>query len=154
MKKLFFTLPLVFVFFLSLVNHSFAQQGSVSATVRPNPLEVEVFAPSGVTVGQWFEIKAEVSNLGMERISRAFTTLNTSPELNVRGSEKKNLGSLPSGGTKTVKWRVKVDSSGNYITTVEAKGKLLGEEILASDSVKIFATGSLSVLFFRLIFGG
>ena len=93
MKKLVI-LPIALVFLLVLARSSFAQTATLTATVRVNPLEVEIIAPSEVPVGKWFEIKAEVSNLGTERISRAFATLNTSPEFNVRGSEKKNFGSL------------------------------------------------------------
>lgn len=142
MKKLFI-LPVVLVYLLVAAGFAFAQTASLTATVRINPLEVEIIAPSEVPVGEWFEIKAEVSNLGTERISRAFVTLNTSPEFNIRGSEKKNLGNLPSGKTKTVKWRVRVGSSGRYIATVEAKGNLAGEEISASDTTNISVAGSL-----------
>ena len=152
-RKLRFILPMVLVYLLVGVGSAFAQSATLTATVRVNPLKVEVIAPNTVTVGKWFEIKAEVSNLGTERISRAFATLSAHPEINIRGSERKNLGSLPSGGTKTIKWRVKVDSLGNYIVTVEAKGILAGEEIFASDTIVIFTTDSLGAFFFRLIFG-
>ena len=121
--------------------------------MRVNPLKVEVIAPGVVTAGEWFDIKAEVSNLGTERISRAFATLNTAPGINVRGNVKRRLGSLPPGKTKTIKWRVKVDSPENYIVTVEAKGNLAGEEIVASDTDMISATGSLGGFLFKLIFG-
>ncbi|MCH7730640.1 hypothetical protein IID21_03895 [Patescibacteria group bacterium] len=152
MKKLF-VLPLALVCLFGAAGSALAQSATLTATVRVNPLKVEVTAPGVVTVGEWFDIKAEVSNLGTERISRAFATLNTSPEINVRGNVKKRFGSLPPGGTKTIKWRVKVDSPGNYIVTVEAKGNLAGEEIVASDTDTISATGSLGAFLFRLIFG-
>ena len=152
MKKLF-VLPLALICLFGAAGFTLAQSTTLTATVRVNPLKVEVTAPGVVTVGEWFDIKAEVSNLGTERISRAFATLNTSPGINVRGSEKKNFGNLPSGKTKTIKWRVKVDSPENYIVTVEAKGNLAGEEIVASDTDMISATGSLGGFLFKLIFG-
>ncbi len=151
MKK--FTLPLVFVFFLSFANHSFAQEGTVSATVRPNPLEVIITASSTAIVGDWFEIKAEVSNQGDITIDKVSTTVNLPSGISIRGL-KKRLGNIPPGDMKAVTWLVRAKNPGVYIIQVEAKGKLLGEEISASDSANISATGFLGVFFFRLIFGG
>ena len=152
-RKLRFILPMALVYLLVGVGSAFAQSATLTATVRVNPLKVKIIGPSSVSVGQWFDIKAEVSNLGTERISRAFATLSAHPEINIRGSERKNVGSLPSGGTKTIKWRVKADSSVNYVIIVEAKGNLAGEEIAASDTISISAFGSLGAFLFRLIFG-
>ncbi len=110
MRKLFI-LSIMLVYLLAAGGTVYAQSASLNATVRINPLEVKVSSPTNISAGQWFEVKAEVSNLGTERISRTFATLNTSPGFIVRGREKKSLGSLPSGGTKTVRWRVRADSS-------------------------------------------
>ena len=152
MKKLFI-LSAIFSTLLFIPRLVSAQSATLTATVRVNPLEVEVIAPDTITVGEWFDISAEVSNLGTERVRRAYTILSTPPEISVRGSGRKNLGNLPSGGVKTVKWKVKVGSSGNYLTTVEAKGNLAGEEIVASDTIMISTIGPLLARFFRLIFG-
>ena len=153
MKKFFLTLPLVFVFLLSFANYSFAQEGIVSATVRPNPLEVKLTFPSSVLVGEWFEVEAEVSNQGDITVSRVFATVNLPSGMSVRGL-KKRLGDLAPSEKKVIKWMVKANKPGNYVVQVEVKGKLLGEEISSSVSTSnIFATGSLGAFLLRLIFG-
>ena len=68
---------------------AFAQSATLTATARVNPLEVEVIAPNGVTVGEWFEITANISNLGGETITKAYATIHTDPKLTVRGKKKK-----------------------------------------------------------------
>ena len=151
MKKIFFTFPLVLVLFLSFNGHSFAQGGIVSATVRPNPLEVKLTFPSAVPVGEWFEVTAEVSNKGDLGISKVSASLDVSSGISVRG-KKKRLGNLAAGEKKVVKWMIKVRRPGNYVAQVEAKGILLGEDILALDSSNTTALGSLGGFFFRLIF--
>jgi len=130
-----------------------AQSGTVTATVRPNPLEVSVSAPSPVAVGQWFDISADVSNLGSERIRQTVATLNTPSELQVRGNNRKGLGNLGSGQTKIARWQARVNTSGNFVVQVEASGNLAGEQISASDTQPISAVGSLGHFLFRLIFG-
>ncbi len=151
MKKIFITFPLVLVLFLSFTGHSFAQEGTVSATVRPNPLEVNLTFPSAVPVGEWFEVTAEVSNKGDLGISKVSASLDVSSGISVRG-KKKRLGNLAAGEKKVVKWMIKVRRPGNYVAQAEAKGILLGEDILALDSSNTTALGSLGGFFFRLIF--
>lgn len=129
-----------------------AQSGLVVATVRPNPLEVSISAPSGVTVGQWFDVSADITNLGQDTITKTIATLNTPTEFQVKGQRKK-IGNLASHETKTVTWQVKANASGNFVITAEATGNLAGETISASDSTLITATGTLGVLLFRLLFG-
>jgi len=151
-KKLRFTLPLVFVFFLSFVGYPFAQEGTVSATVRPNPLEVKLTFLSAIPVGEWFEVTAAVSNQGDIVVSKASATINLHSGMRVRGLRKR-LGNFASGEEKVVTWLVRAKNPGEYIIQVEAKGKLLGEEISASDSANISVTGSLGAFLLRLIFG-
>ncbi len=153
MKKLFFTLPLVFVFFFSITSRSLAQEGTVSATVRPNPLEVIITSSSTAPVGEWFEVTAAVSNQGDIAVSKASATINLHSGIRVRGL-KKRLGDLAPGEKKAVTWLVRANKPGGYVIQVEASGKLGGEEIFASDTAIISATGSLGAFFFRLIFGG
>jgi len=151
-KKLFFTLPLVLVFFFSVTGYSFAQGGIVSATVRPNPLEVKLTFPSAVPVGEWVEVTAEVSNKGDLVISKVSASLDVSSGISVRG-KKKRLGNFSPSEEKVVKWMIKVRRPGNYVAQAEAKGVLLGEDISALDSSNTTALGSLGGFFFRLIFG-
>jgi len=128
-----------------------AQGGVVTATVRPNPLKVSVSAQSSVTVGQWFDISADVTNLGDLTITSTVATISSSTELTVKGPKKK-IGNLAGGQTKTVTWRAKANNSGTFIIQVEATGNLADEQISSSDSLNISAVASLSHFLLRLIF--
>ena len=153
--KRFFILPMALVCLLVVAGSAFAQSVTLTATVRANPLEVEVIAPNTVVVGEWFEITADISNLGGETITKAYATIHKSPKLTVR-RKKKKVGTLEAGQTKTITWLAKVRSSGNFIIYVEATGELAGEKISASDTdtmvVDIITSSSVWFLgsFFRL----
>lgn len=151
MKRLF-ALPILLVYLFVAASPTIAQTGTVSATVRPNPLKVEITVPANIIVGQWFEVSAEVSNLGSETVRSTKATINTPSGVKVRG-KRKGLGNLRPGETKIASWQVKVSDSGNFIIQVEATGKLLGEDISASGSTTISTAGSLGFFLFRLIFG-
>lgn len=151
-------LPLVvglfFSWFFSSQSQVFAQTASLVATVRVNPLEVEVNTPPKVVVREWFTIRVSVSNRGSETIQKTTATLNTPTEIVVRGKDKK-LGDLGLGETKTVSWQAKANSSGNFVILAEVTGNLAGEIISASDTTMISAdlsTNSLVTRLRRLIF--
>lgn len=129
-----------------------AQSGVVTATVRPNPLAVVVSVPGTVVVGQWFDISADVANLGEQNISSTVATVHAPTEVTIKGPKKK-VGDLAGGQTKTVTWRAKANSSGNFVIQVEASGNLAGEQIFSSDSVIISAVNSLAFFLLRLIPG-
>lgn len=156
MKKLFRllgSLPLVFVFFLSFANYSFAQEGIVSATVRPNPLEVKISAPAVVNVGQWFDINVDVTNFGTETINDVVVVINNPQGLSVKGKKSIALGNLLPGETKPFSWEAKVSQPLDYIVQVEATGLLSGEVVTNSDTVVILTSGSLGAFLLKLIFG-
>ncbi len=115
-----------------------AQSAILTATVRPNPLEVKITAPSDVAVGQWFNISADVTNLGDQSITGVKAIIQAPTGVTVNG-QKKEVGTLAGGQTKTVTWRAKANDSGNFIIQVEASGNLAGEQISSSDSVLIHA---------------
>ena len=151
MKYLSLPVILLAVFLVTAVP-SFAQSAVLTATVRPNPLKVEITAPSNVSVGKWFDINAEITNFGTEIVTKTTVTLNSPRELRVR-NKKKRIGNLASGETISLKWQVKAKSEGNFIVLVEASGRLAGEKISASDSKIIKADDSIILSLFRMIFG-
>ena len=151
MKYLSLPISLLAVFLVTAVP-SFAQSAVLTATVRPNPLKVEITAPSNVSVGKWFDINAEITNFGTEIVTKTTVTLNSPRELRVR-NKKKRIGNLASGETISLKWQVKAKSEGNFIVLVEASGRLAGEKISASDSKIIKADDSIILSLFRMIFG-
>lgn len=140
------------IYFFAAVGSVFAQSASLTATVQINPLEVEVAAQNIVTVGEWFEIKADISNLGEETVSKTTVLINTPSELRTRG-RRKRIGNLAPGVTEAVIWEAMANRPGNFVIQVEATSELGGEKISASDSINISATGSLGAFFIRLIFG-
>lgn len=146
-----FAISLV-LFVASSLGSVYAQSGVVTATVRPNPLEVSVSAPGGVVVGQWFDINADVANLGDQSITGIEAIIQTPTEVTVKG-QKKKVGTLAGSQTKTVTWRAKANSSGNFVIQVEASGNLAGEQISSFDSVLISAVNSLAFFLLRLIPG-
>ncbi len=148
----FLSLPAVLVAALLMVAApSFAQSGTVTVTVRPNPLDVQVAAPENVVVGQWFEIEVAVFNKGAQSITKTSAKIHTPSELKVRG-KKKRIGTLPAGQTKII-WQAKANNSGdNLIIQVDVEGFLDGEKITAGDTAMVSATGSILLFLFRLLF--
>lgn len=128
-----------------------AQSGVVTATVRPNPLAVVVSAPGTAVVGQWFDISANITNLGNQNISSTVATVHSPTEVTIKGGQKKKIGNLAGGQTKTVTWRAKASSSGKFVIQVEASGNLAGEQISSFDSTVISAVGFLAHLLLRII---
>ena len=150
------TLGVIAISLLLFVAASFgsvhAQSGVVTATVRPNPLKVSVSPPGTVVVGQWFDISADIINLGSQTITGTTATIHTPTEITVKGPKKK-IGNLAGGQSKTVTWRAKANSSGNFVIQVEALCNLAGEQISSFDSVLISAVNSLAFFLLRLIPG-
>lgn len=152
MRSLFSLSILLLLFLFGGVSSVLAQSGTVTATVRPNPLKVTVSAPPTVQVGQWFDVTADISNLGSDTVAKATATIFTPTNMSVKG-QKKKVGDVSGGQTKTVTWRAKANSPDTFVIQVEVTGDLLGEQISASGSAVIGATGSLARQFLRLIFG-
>ena len=148
-------LGLLFFCFSSGQGPVLAQTASLVATVRINPLEIEVTAPLNVVVGEWFTVSVSVFNRGSETIWKAIATLEAPTGIVVRGKNKK-LGNLEPGEIKTVFWQAKANKAGNFIILAKVTGNLVGEQISASDTTTISASStsrfSLISLFRRLIF--
>ena len=88
MKYLSLPIILLAVFLVTAVP-SFAQSAVLTATVRPNPLKVEITTPtSSVSVGKWFDINAEITNFGTEIVTKTTVTLNSPRELRVRNKKQ------------------------------------------------------------------
>lgn len=138
--KTILVLPLVlgplFSWFLPKQNRVSAQTASLVATVRLNGLEVKVFAPSFVKVGEQFRIRATVSNLGRAKIKKAKAEISLDPGLDLRGNFKRKLGVILATESRAVFWRVTARQEGRYVVLVEALGieEEAGNLVEASDS--------------------
>ena len=145
-------LPIIALTALSLaVGPSFAQSGTVTATVRPNPLDVEVAAPSQVTVREWSDIEVIIKNKGSTPITKTSAKIHSSSGFSVKGRSKK-VGTLGPGETAKIMVLAKANHAGNYIIQVDVQGFLEGEKISSGDSALIVATGSILPSWLRFLF--
>ncbi len=150
----FLSLPTVLVAVLLMVAAPvFAQSATLVATVRPNPLEVEISAPGSVPVGKWFEIKATISNQGSVAVTKTSAKIHKSSTLSIRG-KKKRIGNLDPGSPQTITWQAKANQTGKFVILVEVEGVLEGEKISASNATVILATGSILLFWLGVLFGG
>lgn len=131
-----------------------AQSATLTATVKINPLDIQVFAPTNVVVGEWFDIKADITNRGSQIVNKTFAKANVPSGLSVRGKKKK-IGVLGARETKTIIWRAKATRTDtNLLIQIDVNGTLMDEEISASSDSKIILASQTIVFFlFRLIFG-
>lgn len=118
-------LPLVlglsFSSFSSLVFAS--QTGTVVATVRINPLKLEVSVPFLVFEQQRFKVKAKVQNLGETKIEKAKAEIFLPEGLHlISPKSRQNLGTLAPHRTKWRTWWVRATREGEYAVLVEAWG--------------------------------
>ncbi len=140
-----FTLMLL----LASAGSALAQTAGVNATVRVNPLEVEIVSPDDVEFGQWFSLEVHVRNLGAEPVNNTRLEINGSQKISIRGRKKMILGVLNSNQKEIVVFQVRANLPGEYVVQAEATGDQLGQEISASDATVISVTGTLGM---KLIF--
>lgn len=153
MRKLLGLLSLVLIAFVVATTPAVAQSGVVTATVRPNPLQVEVEAPAVVNVGTWFDIDVTITNLGAETVTKLNAEIYTPAEITARG-KKKRIGNLGAGESQTVSWRAKATSSGSdLIVQISVKGILNNQEIIVEETTMISPSGSLAFFWRRWFFG-
>ena len=99
-------------------------QGSVTATVKVNPLVVSLTAPSEASVGEEFTVQATVGNLGSSRIRRVTATIHLPPTdlLEVRGPDTHRLRPLGPFGSRSTEWQLTALQSGGFVLMVTASG--------------------------------
>ncbi len=141
-----FTLMLL----LASAGSALAQTAGVNATVKVNPLEVEIVSPNEVEFGQWFSLEVHVRNLGAEPVNNTTLEINGSQKISIRGRKRVNLGNLAANQKKLVTFQAKANTPGEYIIQVEVNGMLIGQEITASDTTVISSTGTLGMKFLFL----
>jgi len=129
-KPLIFTLCLLVgcLTFLLPVRVKADDEGSLSATVTvlPSPLVVTVSAPSSVSVGEHFKVKATIENRGEANIKKAVVTISFDPGEGltlVRRNAEQTIGVIPLHKEKSAYWLVKADLVGTYAIRVLASGE-------------------------------
>lgn len=161
--KTILVLPLVLgLLFSSVSSLIFASQtGTLVATVRINPLEVEVTAPSSVSLGERFKVEATVKNSGDTKIKKTKieiflnSELNLDSGLNLKGNTERKRGVVLAKDSKTAFWWVTAEKTGIYVISVEASGieEETGDLVEASGStiVEVEVEAQASTSFWSLI---
>ncbi len=103
-------------------NQLWAQTASLVATVRINPLEVEVTAPSPVILGERLKVEVIVKNLGETKIKKTRVEIFLDPGLSLKRNPVRKMGVIPEKGSKTASWRVTAEEMGSHVILVEASG--------------------------------
>lgn len=134
-------IALVLLVLLSLLGQSvvFATEGTITSTVRINPLLVSVSsAPDTVSQGDEFTVTADIQNRGETRLLQAKATLNLPEGLTVvRRLAERHLGVIKPQATKTVDWLVSADESGTFVIQVSVSAKEQKTGTLLSDEGSI-----------------
>lgn len=152
-KKVLKTIPalplvvgLLFSWFFSSPSQTFSQTATLVATVRINPLKVKVEAPSSVSVGQRFKVKAIVSNLGETKIKQAKAEIFLPQGLALKGNPEQKLGAILPNKSKTASWQVIAEVTGGYVILVKASGveEKTGDLVEAEGTVTVQVQASTS----------
>lgn len=141
-------LGLLFSWFLTKQSQVLAQTGAVVATVRINPLEVEVTAPSSVSMGERFKVEAIVKNLGGTKIQKTKVEIFLSSGLSLKGKSERKLGVILEEDSKATSWRITAKETGIYFISVEVSGieAETGDLVEASGNTMVELQNSTSFL--------
>ena len=150
--KTILVLPLVlglfFSWFFSGQSQVLAQTASLTATVSINPLGLELSAPSSVSQGDSFKLKAKIGNLGQSKLQKVEATIFINSGLIVRGKEEKKAGTIKGESQKTATWQIKAQEAGHYLIIVDVSGKVAetGDLVTISHSFKVTVSPQTSLL--------
>lgn len=144
--KILLVLPLVVGLVFTGQSQVLAQSASLVATVRVNPLKVEVTTTSPVSVGQRFKVQAIINNLGQTRIKQAKAEIFLPPGLSFKGNSEQNLGVILPNNSKTASWQIIAETPGDYFILVYASGieEETGGLVKAEGTTPVIVTNSLS----------
>jgi len=118
----------------------------IRALVTINPLAVNVSVPlEDVEKGDVFNVVGEVMNRGEVRIENGESTIFLPPELVLlTKNPTKKIGVIPAGKEKSSRWRVRGDTTGNYVVSIHVSGTVQGDQISAEESNVVTVTQALS----------
>jgi len=136
--------------------------GTVSVALE-TPLTLELSSRSSVFIGQNFNIKAELNNIGQNDVDGIILSLDLPVGLDlIKDDLNQDIGTVKAGKKKIVNWRVRGSELGNYVVQVQASGieQNSNEEVeaLASQAIEVrqeklfdFLVQPIST-FFRFLF--
>ena len=115
--------------------------GTVSVALE-TLLILELSSRSRVVIGQNFNLKAELNNIGQNDVDEVVLSLDLPAGLDlIRDDLNQGIGTLRAGKKKTVNWRIRGLELGNYVVQVQANGIEQGSnetvEAVASQAVEV-----------------
>jgi hypothetical protein len=115
---------------------------TVSVTVVPSPVEINVRIPSHVREGVPFPVLAFIENSGDSRIEEAVATIHIPEDIEVilRGTEV-DLGTIRTHGSTTAMWLVRALEEGNYVILVSISGTYDGDIVTGQDAALVTVRG-------------
>jgi len=118
---------------ITMKNYGAYPDSVIAATVRPSPLSVAVSsAPGTVFVGDRFQIKAKIENLGAEPISEVVATIHLPGGLILlSNTTEQSLGTIRK--PRSAHGRLQADAEGNYIVQVSVTGRDEAGYLLAKE---------------------
>ena len=103
-----------------------AQESQIIGTVSvglETPLTLELSSRSSIFVGQHFNLKAELNNIGQNDVDEIILSLDLSAGLDlIRGDSSQDIGTVKAGKKAIISWRIRGSELGNYVMQVQAIG--------------------------------
>lgn len=143
-----------------------AQESQIIGTVSvalETPLTLELSSRPSVFIGQNFNLKVELNNIGQNDVDGVVLSLDLPVGLDlIRGDSSQDIGTVKAGKKAIVNWRIRGLELGNYVMQVQASGleQISNEQVeaLASQTIEVRQKGLFDSLFlsfsnlFRFLF--
>lgn len=131
--------PVFLILFLFQGQVNATEEGTVQIGLTPNPLTVEVFAPAEIYKDRRFIVRAQIQNLGDERITGAVATIHFDKKgLRLSGQKpERRIGTIAPHRIKFATWSFKAIKKGNYIILVSVTGNGITGELTAQDTIMV-----------------
>ena len=140
-KHFVFILVVIVCLFIPLLpGPAIASDGDIviTANVFLNPLDIQASAPSRVTTGATFTVKAIIRNNGDLGIGKATVVIYLPKNVElVKSKVESKLGTIAAHKAATASWQVRALKKGNYVIMVLASGIYNGKVVTEEDVVLV-----------------
>lgn len=103
-----------------------------------NPLDVQALAPSEITAGTIFTVKAIIRNNGDLHLREVTAVIYLPKDLQLAVSKAEiTRGTIPTHKDATASWKVRALEQGNYVIMVSASGIYAGAIVTKQDVVLV-----------------
>jgi hypothetical protein len=117
-------------------------EGTIVASVRPNPLKLTVQAPRSAHLGESIRVQATLENAGSERLREVAVQLHLDTTgFRMLGPARHQRGVLPGSDRLTVEWRVRPLETGDFVLLASATARDAGNGLdLTAESQAVLLT--------------